>query len=212
MRFLSRVVILLTSMVVTLALTSADPDPKAATSTGSFWQSLQVTGFEVEQYASLEEMAAAADAVVKGKFVDIKLSRTIRTPTGDEDAVNMALAVLRVTQTIRGSTQVGDVPLEFVLPSSSSPLDEQIAALRGSMPRNELVVFLRDKGGKEAGLYRTVNSLGLWSETNGKVSAPLSADGAHESLAARAVADETATVGSVDGLASLIAEKAHGNP
>ena len=43
--------------------------------------------------------------------------------------------------------------------------------------RKVVLVFLRDKGGAEAGLYRLVNSQGLWTSTaRATVDAPLAED------------------------------------
>jgi hypothetical protein len=138
-----------------------------------FWSGLHVGGDEVEGYGTLEEMASAADLIVVGTFSDFKLNRIIQ---GDapQDQVGMAAAIVSVDRIVKGAVPAALI-VEFVLPivGSAQEIASYAAELKAVMPQGEVVLLLRDKGGSEAGLYRLVNSLGLWTELNGELAAPL---------------------------------------
>lgn len=147
-------------------------DHGAADESQSFWTSLQVVGCEVEGYQSLEQMAAAADTVAKGRFTEFALSRTIR---GDvpSNFVHYGVATFEVTEWVRRPGRETTLLVEFLLPSPAAQTDEMIAALAADLPRDELVLFLRSKGGDESKYYRIVNSAGLWAAGPSGVVTPL---------------------------------------
>jgi hypothetical protein len=129
----------------------------------SFWPSLRVTGDEVESYATLSEMARNADAVVMGTFKSFSPSRTVR---GDapEDVVVYAKGELEVQRNVVGAAPSQTIALEFILPPGES--DALVGQLNAALPRAPMLVFLRAKrGDDEAGLFRVVNSRGLWTAT-----------------------------------------------
>lgn len=130
------------------------------------WESLRVTGDEVEGYPSLSDMAGAADAVVLATVDGVSLGRTLQ---GDapEDQVFYAQLDLRVDETLTGtSAEGGTVAMELLVPAATSEAAlNVIADLSAGTVGREVLVFLRHKGGNEAGLYRPVNSNGLWTET-----------------------------------------------
>jgi hypothetical protein len=166
----------------------------------SFWPSLRVAGDEVERYATLAEMARKADAVVMGTFKSFSPSRTIR---GDapEDVVVYAKGELEIQQNVVGAAPSPTVALEFILPPGEA--HALIGQLNAALPRGPALVFLRAKRGDgEAGLFRVVNSRGLWAPTKrSAVDTPL----AEESpMSSGLYAEERAGVQSVDELAKRL--------
>jgi hypothetical protein len=166
----------------------------------TFWPSLRVSGDEVESYATLSEMARDADAVVMGTFKSFSPSRTIR---GDapEDVVVYAKGELEIQQNVVGAAPSRTVALEFILPPGDA--DSLVGQLDSALPRGPMLVFLRAKRGDgEAGLFRVVNSRGLWANTErSPVDTPL----AEEPPATSGLyAEERAGVQSVDELAKRL--------
>lgn len=132
---------------------------------GRFWETLRVEGDEVEYFPSLADMATSADAVVVGTFGGFSASRTI---VGDapEDSVFYAKAELVVSQVLTGRTQGDTMPVEFLLPIMPGDEDAIVQGMASSLPKGEMVLFLRAKlGTNESGLFRLVNSYGLWTQT-----------------------------------------------
>jgi hypothetical protein len=158
----------LTTPLTLILLTAAACAAPTATSdpgdTSAFWDALRIAGDEVEGYARVDVMAARADAVLVGRVSSVGLSRTIQ---GDASEDLVALAMVRVTVVkMLSGTAPPEVAVEFLLPSPRESVDEQIAALVASAPQGEMVLFLRAKRGRgEEGLYRVVNSSGLWAAT-----------------------------------------------
>ncbi len=146
-----------------------------AGSMGDPWETLRITGDEVEGYATLSDMAGSADAVVLGTINGVSLGRTIQ---GDapEDQVFYAQLDIHVDETLTGTNLTDDtIPMELLVlaPTSDAAL-KVIADLSASTVGSEFLVFLRDKGGSESGLYRPVNSNGLWTGTSrGALDTPL---------------------------------------
>lgn len=142
----------------------AQPAGQTGSQTTDVWEPLRVIGaLEAERYPSIAAMRDSADAVVAGSFV----SFDTRTFHGDaaEDVIVYLVATLRVDEVLAGSLAQPTVPLEFLVPSvvaDDAPVLETLAA---TLPRSQMVLFLRHKGGAEAGLYRVVNSTGLWAPT-----------------------------------------------
>ncbi|MGH2456307.1 MAG: hypothetical protein ACRDHD_08635 [Candidatus Limnocylindria bacterium] len=120
-------------------------------------------------------MARGADAVVVGHFTGIRDSRVIQ---GDapQDRVGYAAADVLVSELLLGQLPTDNVPLEFLLTAPGDPVD-QVSELGRSLPTGESVLFLREKGGAEASLFRVVNSNGLWTATTrAPLDTPLAAD------------------------------------
>jgi hypothetical protein len=166
----------------------------------SFWPSLRVAGDEVESYATLSAMARNADAVVMGTFKSFSPSRTIR---GDapEDVVVYAKGELEIQRTLVKAAPSSTVALEFILPPGEP--DALVDQLNATLPREPMLVFLRAKRGKgEAGLFRVVNSRGLWAATErSAVDTPLAEESA---MSSGLYAKERAGVQSVGELATRL--------
>ncbi len=132
---------------------------------GRFWETLRVEGDEVEYFPSLADMVKSADAVVVGTFEGFSASRTI---VGDapEDSVLYGKATLLVSEVLTGPTLGDTVPVEFLLPIMPGEGDAIVQEMAASLPKSEMVLFLRAKlGTNEGGLFRLVNSYGLWAQT-----------------------------------------------
>lgn len=129
------------------------------------WAPLRVIGaLEAERYPSIEAMRDSTDAVVAGSFV----SFGTRSFHGDaaEDVLVYLVATLRVDEVLAGILTEPTVPLEFVVPSAVAEDAPVLGTLAASLPRTEMVFFLRHKRGDgETGLYRLVKSTGLWTPT-----------------------------------------------
>lgn len=166
----------------------------------SFWPALRVAGDEVEGYATLSEMAQKADAVVMGTFKSFSPSRTIQ---GDapEDVVVYAKGELEIQRNVVGAAPGRTVALEFILPPGEA--DALAGRLSAKLPRGPMLVFLRAKRGDgEAGLFRVVNSRGLWAATErSAVDTPLAEE---PPTSSGLYADERAGVQSVDELAKRL--------
>lgn len=146
-----------------------------------FWPTLQIVADEAEGYSSLAEMAGGADHVVVGRMSNFRLNRRIQ---GDarEDVVHMVAVDIDVEQVVRGVDPGKRVVLEFLLPGRPDQVAAKVQQQAASIPQAPMLFFLRQKG---AGLYRIVNSLGLWLADAGSVHAPLSL-ALHEHEVARA--------------------------
>lgn len=130
-----------------------------------FWQTFRIAGDEVEPYASFESMAETADATVLARFDEVGEFRTI---TGDaNDAVHYVSINLTVTRDLAETGVPSSVPLEFmVIPSRGQEIESVAEEINAALPKGEMVVFLRAKKGVgEEGLYRILNSRGLWTST-----------------------------------------------
>jgi hypothetical protein len=133
-----------------------------------FWTSLQYDFIEAEHYSSLGAMARAADAVVIGRLTSIVPGRVWGDPP---DAAYYAEARLEVTRLIAGSLVPVDGALQFEL-FMAEP--EVFDGLKATLPTEEGIYFLRNKGAEaavlgksvatenhEAVYYRLVNMAGL---------------------------------------------------
>lgn len=147
-----------------------------AADTDSAYAALRVQGLEVESYGSLREMARGADFVVIGKFTSFDISRTIQGDVA-QDVVVYGKATLVVTRKVVNEPVATELPVEFLLPYGPEEAELKAAEFAADLPKEDVLVFLRDKGGAEAGLYRLVNSQGLWTSTaRATVDAPLAED------------------------------------
>lgn len=144
----------------------------------AFWHALRITGDEVEGYTSLQDMAKHADLVVVGSFSIFGPSRTLQ---GDApgDIVGYAAATVRVEELLSGSPPPDPLVVEFLLPTTSMETStatflQKVGDLAAQLPKVNVVLFLREKrGAGEEGLFRLVNSFGLWTEVDGTLMSPL---------------------------------------
>lgn len=148
----------------------SDPNPEA------FWGPMRVQGMEAERYDRLAGMAVAADLVVVGTLANVRVGRIIQGDAA-EDVVTLGAADISVEHVVRGVAPNGLVPLEFLVPLAADRAPSAIAAMQSSVPQGRLVMFLRHKGGAEDGLYRLVNSYGLWTSDGETLTAPLTSAG-----------------------------------
>jgi len=143
----------------------------------AFWQALRIGGDEVEGFTTLGAMTRAADVVGVGRIVSFDLGRMIQGGT-PEDIVGYGAAKLELDEAIGGPAQVEPITLEFLLPGHPDNYKAMVKDLQGSVPVGPVLVFLRHTGGNEAGLFRLVNSRGLWTSTpRSGVDAPLTEAG-----------------------------------
>lgn len=158
------VVVLLAVSMAPSACTVAENSPETEPAGGSIWEGATVEGAEVFTEHSPKEMAAEADFVARGHFTGACNSRTVGK--GDlGDSVTYSCLTFTVEEFLAGEGPKS-VPVEFLAELSE-----------GSVPEPEAVVFLLDKGGAEAGRYRTVNSYGLFTRTTrADVDQPLRAE------------------------------------
>ncbi len=188
------------------ALTSAMETPPHR----GFWPTLQTVADEAEGYATLTEMAAAADHVVVGRMSNFRLNRVIQTESA-ENVAHMAAVDIEVEQLVRGVNPGARVVLEFLLPGRPHEIAAKLQQQMASLPQGQMLFFLRQKGGSEAGLYRIVNSMGVWLAEAGSVRAPLSLalferdDSATGAELKEPYASELATVRNLQELVELVA-------
>lgn len=141
-------------------------------SASDFWAQFSHAGaVESEQYNSLREMSEAADAVVIAHLTDFGRVREIQ---GDavEDIVRMIGGDLAIDRTLSGASYDSPLPLEFVLVEQGEPWQDTVEGIRGSFPRDSMLVFLREKR-DGSGQFRVVNSLGLILDDGDGFVAPL---------------------------------------
>lgn len=174
-----------------------------------FWPTLQTVADEAEGYATLTEMAAAADHVVVGRMSNFRLNRVIQTESA-ENVAHMAAVDIEVEQLVRGVNPGARVVLEFLLPGRPHEIAAKLQQQMASLPQGQMLFFLRQKGGSEAGLYRIVNSMGVWLAEAGSVRAPLSLalferdDSATRAELKEPYASELATVRNLQELVKLV--------
>ncbi|SCL67715.1 hypothetical protein [Micromonospora peucetia] len=148
----------------------SDPTAGSAEAQNSderFWQTFRISGDEVEPYVPLGSMAQTADATVLARFGKVGKIRTL-TAEGN-DTVHYVSVDLAVTRELAGKGGLPSVvPLEFmVIPGRGQSIDDVAGEMSAALPKEEMVLFLRaKKGAGEAGLYRVVNSRGLWASTS----------------------------------------------
>lgn len=164
----------LIGVLVVIALAGCTGGSRAPGPT-AFWDALRVNGAdEAEGWATFREMEAAADIVMVAEVVSFGLSRTIQSDA-NEAIVGYGKAQFRVIETLRGKPPEGLVPVEFLLPGNPKDYAARAEEMGRAVPEGRFLVFLRHKGGSEAGLYRLVNSNGLWGEGQGStIDAPVS--------------------------------------
>jgi hypothetical protein len=171
-------------------------------SQAAFWEPFRAGGgLEAEGYATLSDMAESADLVARGRFVAFEDSREV---TGDvrQDVVTYGATTFVLDEVIRGRAGGDRLVVEFIINERPDRVAEFIATQAANLPEGEIIVFLRAKRGRgESGLYRLVNSVGLWTTVNDRVQAPLAeilSDGILP------YADELASIQQLDELAAHV--------
>ncbi len=135
-----------------------DQAPDGATPRLSAWADTMVEATELEQYSSLAEMAGGSDAVVRGRIVDVGPGRVFGGASGS--ALHYAAVTIAVEEAVAGvlpprhATQ-----LTLEVPLYGGP--EMLAALGSSLPKEESLFFVRNKGAAEADFYRLVVMRGV---------------------------------------------------
>jgi hypothetical protein len=155
--------------------------PNGADQSRSFWNvAYGYSGIEAERYATIEEMADAADAIVLGQIVGVERGRTWVAEVADDGAVASVMYAdveIRIEELVAG---------EVIQPGTSVVVevmvhgDEGFAELARSLPDPRALFFLREKSGalerldappaeveSAIGLYRFVNSSGAIYDRGG---------------------------------------------
>lgn len=141
-----------------------------------FWDELRIDGAdEAEGWGTFGEMKAAADVVVVAEIASFEMSRTFQGDA-EEDLVGYGRANLKVIESLQGDPPEGLVPVEFLLGGDPESYQATADAIGKAVPGGRFLVFLRAKRGKgEDGLFRLVNSTGLWGPVDGAtIGAPMS--------------------------------------
>lgn len=145
-----------------------------------FWGSVGSAYDEVEHFTSVAGMAHASDAVVLGTIENIEKGRVF----GDEgDSVTYAAATVRISRLLSGS-----LPEEYsqrLILEIMLPMDTPLEVVKGLLPENRSVFFLRSKAvdaarygytpqvqADEHPYYRLVVQRGVISEVQGLATAP----------------------------------------
>ena len=121
------------------------------------WADAFVVATELEHYGSLADMAAAADAVVRGRVLDVAPGRSFGGASGR--GLHYAAVTLGVDEVAAGelpATDLGRLTLEVPLFAGPDSLD----GLRSGLPPNESLFFLRAKR-DGSGTYRLVTMSGV---------------------------------------------------
>ncbi len=167
--------------VVAAACTGSSGDDPAAPEAGeieqaareaAFWEALRITGSEVSSFDSLAEIVDGSDLVVIGRLANFRQSRQLTFSS--EDVVTYGGVDLLITEVLHGRP-VGDVVLlEFLVNERPDRVAAAIEAQDAALPTGDVIVFLHEKRGEgEAGIYRPVNSRGMWIAAEDGIVAPL---------------------------------------
>lgn len=118
------------------------------------------------RFNSVSEMASASNVIAIGRFVGFGLSRQVPGSVSNPP-VTYAAAEFSVEQYAKGQDTGEPITLEFV---SSS---DNISLIAAALPTERMLVFLSQKtGADEVGLYRLVNSDGLFVEVQDGIARP----------------------------------------
>lgn len=202
----NRVRILVVVLAALALASSLAIRPRGVPPADAFWERLGIAGLETSNFESLKEMLGASDAVVVAKVASVDISRTVQGDAVD-DVVTYAQVSLEVIRVISGDAPAV-VPLEFLLGATPEQAAADVKTLRQSMPSGSALYFLHEKRGKgEQGIYRVVNSAGLWTATSrGSLDTPLR----EETPADGQFAAEITNVQSVEEMAELVASLSGG--
>lgn len=138
------------------------------------WKDVGIDALQLEHYDSLPAMAAGADAVVLGRIVDVTAGRSMGGATGHQ--LHYAAVDVQVDELVAGSLPANHarrLTLEVPLFGGLEMLD----AVRSSLPREESLFFLRNKGGPERAFYRLVVMDGVIVNRGGVAEVTADGDG-----------------------------------
>jgi hypothetical protein len=117
------------------------------------WADTLVQATELERYDSLAAMTRGADAVVVGRIVDIAAGRSFGGATGHP--LHYAAVTVAVEEVAAGALP-GRHGATFTLEVPLFAGAESLDALRASLPPDESLFFVRNKGGADSDFYRLV--------------------------------------------------------
>ena len=123
----------------------------------SAWADTFVEALELDHYATLSEMTRGSDAVVRGRVVGVAPGRSF----GEAGhALHYAAVTIAVDEAVAGTLpprHATQLTLEVPLYGGADMIDP----LRASLPVEESLFFLRNKGAAEADFYRLVVMRGV---------------------------------------------------
>jgi hypothetical protein len=131
---------------------ASEPAPRP-----SAWADTFVEAIELDHYATLPEMARGSDAVVRGRVVGVAPGRSFGAAG---HALHYAAVTIAVDETVAGTLppqHANQLTLEVPLYGGADMIDP----LRASLPVEESLFFLRNKGAAEADFYRLVVMRGV---------------------------------------------------
>jgi hypothetical protein len=155
--------------------------PTGEATARSVWSGASIETTQLEHPSSLAELAGSADAVVRGRVVDLVPGRVF----GDSStALHYAAATVRVEELVAGALPLDHAQeLTLEIPLFDGPAS--IADLQASLPWAESVFFVRSKAASaraaglplelrvaEAGFYRLVVFGGVVENQRGVATVP----------------------------------------
>ena len=129
----------------------------ATTTRSAAWADTFVEAIELDHYATLSEMTRGSDAVVRGRVVGVAPGRSFGAAG---HALHYAAVTIAVDEAVAGTLpprHATQLTLEVPLYGGADMID----ALRASLPDEESLFFLRNKGAAEADYYRLVVMRGV---------------------------------------------------
>jgi hypothetical protein len=127
--------------VVLVAGGGSDDPPEAATTTSTTPEPVRIES-DSPTYATLEELLAATDLVVRARVTSTEPGRTFGEP-GEETALESRLVALEVTETLRGA----EPPAEILVEEEGWLLDGSPLIVDGLVPSatgDDAIWFLVD--------------------------------------------------------------------
>lgn len=122
------------------------------------WSDTVVEALELDHYASLAELTIGSDAVVRGRVLNVRPGRVFGDPA--HSALHYAAVTVAVEELAAGALppeHAATFTLEVPLYGGPDTMEGVLA----SLPREESLFFLRNKGGEEADFYRLVVMRGV---------------------------------------------------
>lgn len=129
------------------------------------WAPLRSAGaLEAEPPRPIADLGDSADVVALGQFTDTREVRTV----GYGQAAAYVLPVSFVPSSVLKGDAPAPIMVEFLLfVGGPDGVNAGVKAYREALLGTEMLLLLRAKRGEgEQGLYRVVNSYGLWVETD----------------------------------------------
>ena len=179
-------IFLIGSALLSVACVSQPDESAVSDEDEPVWSALRVLGEDAEVFDSFDRMSESADIVALGSITQFDGFRLLQGDA-EEDKVFYGQATFEISEklTERGDAGDSSVTMEFLLNAFDSQgaqaeldkLNRELDLLSRSPNRDEsTLVFLRDKGGSEKGLYRPINSLGVWTNGFDGLVSPLTFD------------------------------------